>query len=620
MTYDKGYLLPMEREVAERVLWLIRLRWIFAAAGAGIAVLAGPVLGFSFSLAPVLATIAVAAALNYAFLLAARNLPDATEPGSLSAARRFAVLQVGTDWAVIFALALATGGALSPVAGAVLFHVVIGSLVLSRKGSYALVGVAMCHYAALAAFTYLGWVSCALWPSSVYSMFCKPDVLAGGVVLFGMAVGVTALLGTTVAGAMREREHDLMLLERTLGDAFGRSDGLADFARDTSATLDLQEVLRLLAERVVESTYASACVVRLIDDNARLPITAVVGVQPDHLDCMCEDVSSSTFAREVLSGRSMAVLDAQSDERVPNAAFAREAGLASLLGVPIEYAGERLGLLCAFTPEPHVFTEEEVVHVRTLADTCSLAVVNARTYGQLEQIDKDRSRFVRTVSHELRAPISVVESILNLFDEGYAGELTERQRDLIERARKRTSLLMQLVNDLLDYAAGDISAIRRADLSRLDIRDAVRSVISAEQGRAVDIGVELREHISDEPLFVSTDETLIERALVNVVDNALKYTPSGGSVDVAVSSSGSNAVVVVRDTGIGIPQSALKRIGTEFYRAPNAKQHSPSGTGLGAAIVRRIVEEHTGTVAYESEEGKGTTVTIRLPLTDADSG
>lgn len=246
----------------------------------------------------------------------------------------------------------------------------------------------------------------------------------------------------------------------------------------------------------------------------------------------------------------------------------------------------------------------------------SLVILQAdlqETYSDLEETTAERSRFILTVTHELRAPLAAVQSMLGVIDAGYAGEVSQKAKELIERSDKRIQFLLELVGDLLDLAAErlDILRSKRVDV---DLNDVMAEMIDGIRGRAEAKGVSLSTRVPDEHVTIRSDAKDMERLLGNLFSNAVKYTPEGGQAHLAMDISEDRVNFTIIDTGIGIPEEAIEKLFTEFFRAENAKKMSEYGTGLGLSIVKRIVDEHKGEITVESELGKGTKICVSLPL------
>jgi len=231
----------------------------------------------------------------------------------------------------------------------------------------------------------------------------------------------------------------------------------------------------------------------------------------------------------------------------------------------------------------------------------------------LAALEAAQARFIQVATHELRAPVTVAQSLVRGVLKGYAGEMTEKQADVFGRISRRLDGLESLINDLLDLAAGKAPQLAEREGPVL-LNASVGRAVLLLQPRAEEKGLALRLEPCREPLIVWGTEEGLDRIFANLVSNAVKYTPSGGAVTITVRKADDQAQVEVADTGIGIPQEALPHLFEEFYRAPNARALDETGTGLGLAIVKDLVERYRGRIEVESKLGQGSTFTVTLPL------
>jgi signal transduction histidine kinase len=220
---------------------------------------------------------------------------------------------------------------------------------------------------------------------------------------------------------------------------------------------------------------------------------------------------------------------------------------------------------------------------------------------------------MHVLTHELRSPVKVTSSLLNVLSRGYVGELNDRQADLVDRARRRIQLLETLIDDLLDLAAGKADAPSPTGRVPVSLGEMLPKVCARYEALAGEKGLTVRCECPTNGLTLYADEEELDRIFNNLVSNAVKYTQAGG-VQVRAEEAGGRARITIADTGIGIPAEAFPRLFQEFFRARNAKALQETGTGLGLAIVRNLVERYDGQINVESVEGVGTTFTVLLPL------
>jgi PAS domain S-box-containing protein len=228
-----------------------------------------------------------------------------------------------------------------------------------------------------------------------------------------------------------------------------------------------------------------------------------------------------------------------------------------------------------------------------------------------EESQRLKNEFFALVSHELRTPLTSIIGYLELIAEDPDGvpPKTKRSMGVIDRNAKR---LLRLVGDLL-FAAQMEAGTFEVEPGPVRIDKTAIDCVEAALPRADAVGVKLT--IDAEPLATTVgDGSRLSQAIDNLLSNALKFTPPGGEVDVTVTHQGNVIAIRVKDSGIGIPEAERERLFDRFYRSSNALSGSAEGAGLGLAIVKAIVEGHGGEISVESEEGTGTTVTLRLPL------
>jgi signal transduction histidine kinase len=219
---------------------------------------------------------------------------------------------------------------------------------------------------------------------------------------------------------------------------------------------------------------------------------------------------------------------------------------------------------------------------------------------------------MRVFTHELRSPVQVTSSLLNVLSRGYVGELNDRQADLVDRARRRIEVLETLIDDLLDLEAGKANKPSEVATGPVSVNEVIRQVCERFEPLAREKGILVQFTGLDEELTVSGDGEELDRVFNNLISNAVKYTQRGG-VEVRAERTDGWIRITVVDTGMGIPADALPQLFQEFFRASNAKASQESGTGLGLAIVKDIVERYDGRIEVESEEGVGTSVVVLLP-------
>lgn len=241
-----------------------------------------------------------------------------------------------------------------------------------------------------------------------------------------------------------------------------------------------------------------------------------------------------------------------------------------------------------------------------------------RLVDELRAVDQVKSDFLATVSHELRTPLTSIAGYIEILRDRAAGPLTQAQDRMLDSVDRNTARLRHLIEDVLTLSKIESGAFTSM-MRPVSLAEIVAADVAALQPAASAKGLTLSWQDCDHGLMVSGDPGQLDRLVLSLLSNAVKFTPEGGSVSVGTGSEGDLAMVRVSDTGIGIPEGERKELFTRFFRASNAVGESIPGTGLGLAIARTIVASHRGDLDVTSREGQGTTVTVRIPLL-ADQG
>ncbi len=231
-----------------------------------------------------------------------------------------------------------------------------------------------------------------------------------------------------------------------------------------------------------------------------------------------------------------------------------------------------------------------------------------------ESANKAKSRFLANISHELRTPLNAVIGFTDLMRQRTFGPLgCERYEEYATLIYDSGQLLLDLISDMLDMAKIEAGKLE-LNFERVDLNGTVEDCARLLRDRAEDNGLEFSCSLPDEPVFLVADKRAVKQVLLNLLTNAIKFTPAGGHVGVSVRYGDGLATITVRDTGIGIPASDLPRLGNPFEQVNGDPMLAKTGSGLGLALVRSLMEKHGGALKIASEEGVGTTVHVVFPL------
>lgn len=275
--------------------------------------------------------------------------------------------------------------------------------------------------------------------------------------------------------------------------------------------------------------------------------------------------------------------------------------------------GEELRLWLSASIEPVIIDGGKHVVV-ALHDVTG----HKRAEEELKETMEMKSQFISTVSHELRTPLtSMREAVIIVLDE-VAGKINKDQRHFLDIAKRNIDRLARLIDDVLDFQRLNAGKMK-FNLRENSIGTTVEEAYATMQPHAATSGVELALDLEADLPPIVCDRDRIIQALINLISNAIKFTPAGGRIVVSAHRRGEHLVLRVSDTGLGIPKEDLPKIFERFYRVQRPGQEI-KGTGLGLAIVSRIVVGHGGRIEVESEPGQGTTFTVLLPQASGHTG
>jgi signal transduction histidine kinase len=296
-------------------------------------------------------------------------------------------------------------------------------------------------------------------------------------------------------------------------------------------------------------------------------------------------------------------------------------GIRALAVAPMIWEGKGIGAIFVGRDYAGAFSEKDIALLRTFADQAVIAIQNARLFReiedksrQLEIANKHKSEFLANMSHELRTPLNAIIGFSEVLLERLFGELNDKQDDYLKDIHTSGRHLLALINDILDLSKVEAGRME-LELSTFDLPTAISNAMSLIRERAQRHAIELAVDVDPQIGAIVADERKFKQILLNLLSNAVKFTPDGGRIDVTARRHGSDVVIAVHDTGIGIATADQQAAFEEFRQVGRDYTTKHEGTGLGLALTRRFVELHGGRIGVDSEPGKGSTFTFTMPGT-----
>jgi PAS domain S-box-containing protein len=280
-----------------------------------------------------------------------------------------------------------------------------------------------------------------------------------------------------------------------------------------------------------------------------------------------------------------------------------------LLVLPLRGRGVAFGAM-AFAPPGGSFDATDAGFATELVDRIALSLDRARLFQDLQRANRVKDEFLATLSHELRTPLNAVLGWTRMLRRGTVPP--DRTAAILETIERNAAAQMQLVEELLDLSAMVAGGLR-LNVTRVDLRDivsgAVETVRPAAESKTLRVNISTDERLDE----IAGDPARLRQVLWNLLANAVKFTPAGGSIDVRISEGPTDVEITVKDSGPGIPAEFLPQVFEPFRQGDSTSSRTVGGLGLGLAIVRHIVEAHGGTVTVRSSDGTGSEFAVRLP-------
>ncbi len=329
----------------------------------------------------------------------------------------------------------------------------------------------------------------------------------------------------------------------------------------------------------------------------------------------------------ILKGTLVAINDVSGDERLSeeSRATVMRTGLGAFLAAPvIGPLGTEAVLVAAMEGHARNWTDRDAQVAQTMASGLAATLTAIRLYEQertnlaaMKKLDESKDFFLAAVSHELRTPLTSIVGYLELLqeemEEGKISRTYSRMLDAIDRNSKRLMYLIENILTASRIESGNLQLSKaRTHITPILMRTA-ETVMPQINSKHIHLKMNLSDGLPD----LEIDAGLIEQVILNILSNAIKFTPDGGTISVTASSESKTLAVSISDSGTGIEPDELQKLFTKFYRTSAARDNAVQGTGLGLVIVKAIIEQHGGSVSLSSKVGEGTTFTIHLPTIES---
>ena len=429
----------------------------------------------------------------------------------------------------------------------------------------------------------------------------------------------------TVAGAMSVALENARLFDATQRRT-RETAALAEVGRDISSTLDLAMVMDRIARHAKTLLNANTSAIFLPDAGGETYRAIVaVGDIAEAIQSTVIKVGAGIIGSLVQSGRGEFINDTGADPRGIRIPGTEPKANERLMVAPLLAGATVKGAMAVWRTGGHVFDDAELQFLTGLSLQAAVAIENARLFqearearGQAEAANQAKSEFLANMSHELRTPLNAIIGFSEVLSERMFGEINDKQAEYLSDILESGRHLLSLINDILDLSKIEAGRME-LEPSDFDLPRAIENTLTLVRERVQRRGIALGHTVDKRLGMIHGDERKVRQVLLNLLSNALKFTPEGGRIDVQAALRDGVAEVSVTDTGVGISPEDQEAIFEEFRQVGTAAQ-KVEGTGLGLAISRKFVELHGGTIRVTSQLGKGSTFIFTLPLTVQQAG
>jgi signal transduction histidine kinase/HAMP domain-containing protein len=429
---------------------------------------------------------------------------------------------------------------------------------------------------------------------------------------------VIAIENVRLLKELQARTHEL-------GRSVDELKALGEVSQAVSSTLDLDTVLTTIVARAVQLTGTDGGSIYEYDEETEeFTLRATHNLDDQYIELRRgarlrkgEGVTGRmAITHEPVQVPDITVAGAY-DSRLREALL--RAGARSVLAVPLRREDHLIGGLVVNRNTPGQFPSEVVELLKTFATQSTLAIQNARLFReiadksrQLEAASRHKSEFLANMSHELRTPLNAIIGFSEVLTERMFGELNEKQDEYLKDINTSGQHLLSLINDILDLSKIEAGRME-LEATDFDLPSAIDNALILVRERASRRGITLGRTLDERLGMLRGDERKVKQVLLNLLSNALKFTPEGGRIDVSARLQDGAAEMSVTDTGVGIAPEDQEAVFEEFRQVGTADK-KVEGTGLGLALSRKFIELHGGRIWVKSAVGGGSTFTFTLPL------
>ncbi len=461
----------------------------------------------------------------------------------------------------------------------------------------------------------------------------SPGVYANGHFLAGSLLVISAFVSLVIylSNAFQDRmSTSLERLRKKREESETRINELTrlyDISTGINAAISLETLLKIVAKEatlLLERPWAS---IVLFNQKQEVTHSVFVGVNQNRELKLDKKMRRGGLSEWIWTHNTAIVVeDATRDRRANCSEFVGHFDIRSIVGFPLTSGKQVMGIVFTGDFVPRPMSDQHTRLLTTLCQQVAIAIEKSRLYDSLERKIRDlerqldtlekanilKSDFVSHVSHELRTPLTSIKAYVEALCDNADDPHFLQRKEFLDIVSKETNRLIRIVNDVLDVSKIEFGQ-RPMTRTPVDLNAVVADVLDMLSPALRDRQVRIEADVPGDLPRIDGDADLIKQVFINLISNAIKYSPRGTTVTVAAREEAVNILVSVADQGVGIPKDEIGSVFDKYFRARSQKESKMEGLGLGLAIVKNIVEQHGGSVRVESREGHGSTFYFTVP-------
>jgi len=449
----------------------------------------------------------------------------------------------------------------------------------------------------------------------------------GSLLVLGGFLSLVVFLSNAFQGSFYHSIDTLRRKDRETQDKMQELSRLYDISLGINAVMTVETLLKMVAREVTILLSQPWVTIVLFNQQREITHSVTVGMPDEYRYNLGPRVREGGFTEGLIAGKTaIAVENLNADKRSAVGEFPAAANVRSFIGLPLSTGQHVIGVIYVGDFVEKTFEEKHLRLLTVMSDQLAIAIAKSKLYESiqrkmqgyerqlqdLEKVNHLKSEYVSHVSHELRTPLTSIKAYMETLENHIDDPTFSEKRDFIHIVSKETERLIRIVNDILDVSNIEFGQrpVQRVSFS---VEEVINEVVSMLQPTLKEKRITIETIVPDSLPKVDADKDLITQVFINLINNAIKYSPKNTTITVRAEEKAVDLAIAIEDEGIGIPAEQVEKIFEKYFRVKSEQSRHYDGVGLGLAIVKNIIEQHKGSISVTSEENVGSTFSFSIP-------